>query len=263
MGDHPPGCPAAAAGPRILDFGEWGVYKGQNAPRKEQNMQTGHKARRRRPALMRIVVLITACLMVLPATAQDRAGQFDHYLLALSWMPAFCDQDGDRRDDPRCAPGTGLGWVVHGLWPQHTGGHWPEYCPTPERQPSRRETAARADLFGASGPAWHQWNKHGRCTGLSAADYYTLTREALARLTLPEVFTAIRAPLNVAPEVVEAAFIEANPGLTPEMMVTTCRNDALVELRLCLTRGLEPRPCDPALIRRECALPAARLEALR
>ena len=263
MGDHPPGCPAAAAGPRILDFGEWGVYKGQNAPRKEQNMQTGHKARRRRPALMRIVVLITACLMVLPATAQDRAGQFDHYLLALSWMPAFCDQDGDRRDDPRCAPGTGLGWVVHGLWPQHTGGHWPEYCPTPERQPSRRETAAQADLFGASGPAWHQWNKHGRCTGLSAAGYYTLTREALARLTLPEVFTAIRAPLNVAPEVVEAAFIEANPGLTPEMMVTTCRNDALVELRLCLTRGLEPRPCDPALIRRECALPAARLEALR
>ena len=263
MGDHPPGCPAAAAGPRILDFGEWGVYKGQNAPRKEQNMQTGQKARRRRPALMRIVVLITACLMVLPATAQDRAGQFDHYLLALSWMPAFCDQDGDRRDDPRCAPGTGLGWVVHGLWPQHTGGHWPEYCPTPERQPSRRETAAQADLFGASGPAWHQWNKHGRCTGLSAAGYYTLTREALARLTLPEVFTAIRAPLNVAPEVVEAAFIEANPGLTPEMMVTTCRNDALVELRLCLTRGLEPRPCDPALIRRECALPAARLEALR
>jgi len=263
MGDHAPEDPAAAAGPRILDFGEWGVYKGQNAPRKEQNMRIGHKAHRYRPALLRILVLIVACLAVMPATARNRAGQFDHYLLALSWMPAFCTQDGDRRDDPRCAPGTGLGWVVHGLWPQHAGGGWPEYCATPERAPSRRETAAQADLYGAAGPAWHQWNKHGRCTGLGAAAYYALTREALARLVLPEVFATIHTPQSVAPAVVEAAFIEANPGMTPDMMITTCRHDAIVELRLCLTRGLEPRPCDPELIRRECALTAARLEALR
>jgi len=226
-------------------------------------MQTGHKARRHMAALMRIVVLVAACFTAPPASAQDRAGQFDHYLLALSWMPAFCTAQGDRRNDPRCAPGTGLGWMVHGLWPQHAGGGWPEYCPTSERAPSRRETAAQVDLFGASGPAWHQWNKHGSCTGLSAADYYALTREALARLVLPEVFTAIRAPVSVAPEVVEAAFIAANPGLTHETMITTCRHDALVELRLCLTRTLEPRPCDAALVRRECTRAAARLEALR
>lgn len=226
-------------------------------------MQIGHKAHRLWPVTVRNLILVLACLVAAPAAAQNRAGQFDHYLLALSWMPAFCAFDGDRRDDPRCEPGTGLGWLVHGLWPQHAGGDWPQYCPTPERAPTRRETAAQADLFGASGPAWHQWNKHGRCTGLSAAGYYALTRDALARLALPEVFATIREPVNVAPEVVEAAFIEANPGLTPDMMITTCRNDMLVELRLCLTRGLEPRPCDAALIRRECALPAARLEALR
>jgi len=209
------------------------------------------------------MLLIVAGLTLPPAGAQDRAGQFDHYLLALSWMPAFCALEGDRRADARCAPGTGLGWMVHGLWPQHAGGDWPEYCQTAERAPSRRETAAQADLFGAAGAAWHQWNKHGRCTGLSAATYYALTREALAQLVLPEVFDAIRTPLSVAPEVVEAAFIEANPALTQEMMITTCRNGAIVELRLCLTRGLEPRPCERALLRRECTLGAARLEALR
>lgn len=226
-------------------------------------MQTGHKARSQQPVLMPIVVLIAVWLLALPAAAQDRAGQFDHYLLALSWMPAFCMLEGDRRDDPRCAPGTGLGWTVHGLWPQHAGGGWPEYCPTSERAPSRRQTAAQTDLFGAAGSAWHQWNKHGRCTGLSAAGYYALTREALGRLALPDIFAAVRAPLSVAPEVIEAAFIEANPGLTPDMMITTCRNDALVELRLCLTRDLTPRPCDPALIRRACALSSVRLEAVR
>lgn len=223
-------------------------------------MQIGHKAHRF-PAVL--LTLVATCLIAPPIKAQDQAGQFDHYLLALSWMPAYCAQEGDRRNDQRCEAGTGLGWVMHGLWPQHAGGGWPEYCATPERAPTRRETAAQADLFGASGPAWHQWNKHGRCTGLSAADYYALTRAALAQLALPEVFTSVRAPLTVAPGVVEEAFIEANPGLAPDMMVTTCRNDALVELRLCLTRELEPRPCDAALFRRECALPTVRLEALR
>lgn len=222
-------------------------------------MQTGHKACRVRPFAM----LLSACLLAMPATAQDRAGAFDHYLLALSWMPAYCALEGDRREDTRCAPGTRLGWMVHGLWPQHAGGAWPEYCATTERAPSRRETAAQADLFGAAGPAWHQWNKHGRCTGLDAAGYYALTREALDRLVLPDVFERVEAPLILAPEVVEAAFIEVNPALTSDMMITTCRGNAIVELRLCMTRDLEPRPCDEALFHRACSLDAARLAPLR
>ncbi|HHX90723.1 MAG TPA: ribonuclease T2 [Paracoccus sp.] len=226
-------------------------------------MHDGHIAPRFRLNLLLLVVLMVTSLARAPVMAQDRAGEFDHYLLALSWMPAFCAQTGDRRDDLRCEAGTGLGWVVHGLWPQHVGGDWPEYCPTPARAPTRRETEAQADLFGASGPAWHQWNKHGRCTGLEAQGYFALTREAVARLVMPEVFTAIEEPLRVAPEVIEAAFIEANPGLTPDMMITTCPNRALLELRVCLTRDLEPRPCDPALLRRECPLRAPLLEALR
>jgi len=200
-----------------------------------------------------------------PVTAQDnarnRAGAFDHYLLALTWMPAFCTLDGARPDDDRCQPGRRLGWMVHGLWPQHLGGSWPEYCQTAHRPPSRAETAAQADLFGSGGSAWHQWNKHGRCTGLSAADYYALTRLAAGRLVLPEVFDRIDAPLRIAPQVIEDAFVEANPGLTPGMMVTTCRSDALVELRLCLNRDLSPRPCDPEV--RRCRLGAAQLLPLQ
>jgi len=263
MGDRPPGTPAAAARPRILDFGECWVYKTQNHARKEQNMSTAHKARNLWAVLALMIATLVAALGAAPAAAQDRAGDFDHYLLALSWMPAFCAHQGDRRGDARCEPGTRLGWMVHGLWPQHQGGAWPEYCLTAHRDPSRRETAAEADLFGASGAAWHQWNKHGRCTGLSPRDYYALTRAALRGLTLPDVFAAIETPLIIAPEVIEAAFIEANPALAPEMMVTTCTHSAIVELRLCLTRDLAPRPCDEALFLRECALNAARLHPLR
>jgi ribonuclease T2 len=214
-------------------------------------------------SLLRRLGGVVAVLLALaaPAAAQNRAGAFDHYILALSWMPAFCASEGEARGDARCAPGTRHGWMVHGLWPQHRGGTWPEYCPTAERPPTRRETAEQADLFGASGAAWHQWNKHGRCTGLSAQGYYALTRAALDRLTLPAIFQRIDQPLSVAPDVIEAAFIEDNPGLTGDMMVTTCRRDTLVELRLCLNRDLSPRPCDAEV--RSCALRSARLLPLR
>jgi len=208
------------------------------------------------------VVLIFAALTQ-PAAAQDRAGEFDHYLLALSWIPAYCADDGDERRDPRCDDGSIIGWAVHGLWPQHRGGDWPEYCNTSQRSPSRRETTDEADLFGTSGSAWHQWNKHGRCTGLSARNYYLLVEEAVSRVDLPEVFEGITRELRVDPDVVEAAFIEANPDLNRDMMVTTCAQGDLVELRVCMTRDLEPRICDAATVQRECRLSAATLLPLR
>ena len=211
--------------------------------------------------LLRRLALLVALALTVPAAAGE--ARFDHYLLALTWMPSFCALEGDARDDARCAPGSGHGWMVHGLWPQETGGTWPEYCPTRHGNPSRQETAAQADLFGASGPAWHQWNKHGSCTGLSAGDYYALTRAAVAALVLPETFAAMETGAVLSPEMVEAAFAEVNPGLDAGMMITTCRRDLIVELRLCLTRELEPRPCDGAVLQRSCARNWAHLPALR
>ena len=86
--------------------------------------------------------LVTAALLLAfcapAALAQDRAGEFDSYLLALSWIPAYCATDGDERDDPRCEDGRRVGWAVHGLWPQHDDGGWPEYCHTSQRSPSRQ-----------------------------------------------------------------------------------------------------------------------------
>lgn len=208
------------------------------------------------------LVLWLICMAPLAAQS-NRAGQFDHYLLALTWMPSFCALEGDGRDDPRCERGARAGWMLHGLWPQHQGGAWPEYCQTSARAPSRAQTAAMAWLFGTSGAAWHQWNKHGRCTGLDAAGYYALSAEAVESVTLPEVFGALDRDLRIDPEVIEAAFREANPQLTPNMMLVTCRGRMVYELRICLERDLSPRTCDAALFARECALSTAELPALR
>ena len=214
---------------------------------------------------MRGVFGLLATLMLLASAALadgDKAGRFDYYVLSLGWSPSWCALEGDRRVSDQCDPRHDFGFTLHGLWPQFTVG-WPSYCPTAERPPSRQMTADMADIMGSGGLAWHQWDKHGRCSGLSARDYFALVRRATGAIHLPEVFAGVNRELRIDPDVVEAAFIEANPELTPDMMVTSCQRGDLVELRICLTRSLDPMECDRETLRRECSLDAATLLPLR
>lgn len=209
--------------------------------------------------------LALSILCALSAQAQDRgpgkAGEFDYYLLALSWSPTWCALTGDARDDPQCDAGRGLAFTVHGLWPQYDQG-FPSDCFTTKPDPSTRQTEAMADIMGGAGLAFYEWKKHGRCSGLSAADYFATLRAAHAAIIIPPVFGQVHRDLTVAPQVIEDAFLEANPGLTDRMMSVTCKQGRIQELRLCLTRDLRPRDCAPD-VARDCSLPEALLEAPR
>lgn len=174
----------------------------------------------------------------------------DYYLLALSWVPSWCAADGDARNAAQCT--TGAGWLVHGLWPQYAAGGWPEYCATDARDPSRAQTRAMADIMGDGGFAWHQWKKHGRCSGLSAEAYFARTRAAFARLAWPDALSDIARPIRATPEAVETAFRAANPGFGADMVIATCRDGHLQELRLCLGPDLAPRDCGADVLERAC-----------
>lgn len=184
-------------------------------------------------------------LLAGPAMAEgERAGDFDYYVAALSWSATWCALQGDMRRDPQCAAGQGITFVLHGLWPQHEEG-WPSYCRTVERDPTRGETAAVADVFGGAGAAFYQWKKHGRCSGLSAKDYFARARQVRDAVRIPEVFGKIDRRLTVPAGVVEEAFTETNRALTPEMVTVTCEAGLIDEVRICLTKDLSPRPCAP------------------
>jgi ribonuclease T2 len=71
----------------------------------------------------------------------ERAGDFDYYVMALSWSANWCAATGDARDDPQCDAGRGINFVLHGLWPQYEDG-WPSFCRTTERDPQRSGRAA-------------------------------------------------------------------------------------------------------------------------
>lgn len=211
--------------------------------------------------MRQLIAALTLALGTLPAWAEDRAGQFDYYVLALSWTPNWCADEGDRRRDDRCRTGAGLGWGLHGLWPQHERG-WPQYCRTTHRDPTRAETAAMGQFMGSSGLAWHQWQKHGRCSGLSAQEYFIASAKAMGRVKLPDVFEKLQKSVTLPARVVEEAFLEANPGMTRDMVTVTCKSRAIQEVRVCLTRDLQPRRCGADVIR-DCTLRDAGMAPVR
>lgn len=196
------------------------------------------------------------------ARAEDKAGDFDYYVLALSWHPTWCATEGDGRAAPECRAGAGRAFTLHGLWPQHDRG-WPEFCRSAARDPGRTDTAAMADIMGSPGLAWYQWRKHGRCTGMDGRAYLAQSRAAYEAIRIPPVLAGLTRDVRLPARVVEEAFIEANPGLSPDMITITCRNGRIHEARICLTRdGLEPRRCAPDT-RRDCTLGAALMDGLR
>lgn len=178
----------------------------------------------------------------------EKPGRFDYFVLSLSWSPNWCERTGDAQRSDQCDARHDHGWILHGLWPQFHRGY-PSYCKTVAQPPSRGMTAAMADVMGTPGLAWHQWKKHGTCSGLTAADYFALSRKAYEQVNRPEVFRKLERTVRLPASVVEEAFLEANPGWHKDMLTITCKDGHIQEARLCLSRDLEPVPCGQDVVR--------------
>ena len=83
------------------------------------------------------------------ADTQAAPGTFDFYLLNLSWSPEFC---ATHAGSPEC--GHGLGFVVHGLWPQDTSGDYPEDC-SDARGPTNPQSYT--DIIPTVSLIAHEW----------------------------------------------------------------------------------------------------------
>jgi ribonuclease T2 len=207
------------------------------------------------------LAIVAICLGSAAQAQGERAGDFDYYVMSLGWSSNWCALTGDDRDDPQCDAGRGLTWTLHGLWPQFEQGY-PSDCRTGEGDPNRGDTAQMADIMGGSGLAFHEWKKHGRCSGLSAKDYYSTLRQAYKTVVIPPIFSRITKDLHVPASVIEDAFAESNPRIARDQMTVTCSNGMIQEMRICLTKDLQPRRCGADAIK-DCSMKDAELEAVR
>src|SRR6185312_6832926 len=120
---------------------------------------------------MRGFALTAAVILVLAnaAAAQERRanepGQFDFYVLALSWSPSYCASVQERGNEralqaSRQQCGTRpFSFVVHGLWPQYEKG-FPRDCQKPAPRVDRGLVDSMLDLMPSPRLVYNEWDRH-------------------------------------------------------------------------------------------------------
>ena len=199
-------------------------------------------------APVKAIWLALAAMLALagPAAAQhrgggDKTGEFDFYVLSLSWSPTYCQQS-DRPDPTQCGLAKRFAFVVHGLWPQYERG-FPSDCRVTGRFPTRQQVDDMLDIMPSPGLVRYQWRKHGTCSGLDPRSYFDTLRAAAAKVKTPADFMSADREREVSPADVERAFIDANPGMKPAGIAVQCRDGDMQEVRVCMTKDLAFRPC--------------------
>ena len=198
--------------------------------------------------ISRLAVGLLASFAALFATVafgqerRDVAGRFDYYQLALSWSPSYCAEAGGR-DPLQCGRDRRYAFVVHGLWPQNERG-WPSNCPStqpPDVAASLRQSML--DIMPSPRLVEHEWDDHGVCTGLTPQAYFGLTRRVFSKVVIPPAYRALERTLMVTGAEVEAAFVNANPGMTRAMVAVQCDRARLKEVRVCVSKAGAFRAC--------------------
>ena len=212
-----------------------------------------------RPRCAIVLCFALLCSFV-TANAQDARqnapGEFDFYVLSMSWSPSFCEagsERGSRREPDQQCGERPYAFVVHGLWPQYERG-FPEFCQVPAPRLDRTIVGTMLDVMPAPRLVYHEWDRHGTCSGLSARAYFDTVRKARAVVKIPTEYMEVKAPLTVTPDEVEEAFVKANPGMTRAAIAVGCDNRRLREVRICLSKELRFRDCteiDQRTCRRE------------
>lgn len=172
---------------------------------------------------------------------------FDYWVLALSWSPEYCASSEARPDSQQCA--RPREFIVHGLWPQYERGH-PESCDNRSGVPFRIVDRVEP-LMPDRGLVFHQWKKHGSCSGLGVEDYFVQIERAMESLRIPSEALARATTHRTSRARLEREFLVVNPRLSAPSITLECRDGYLREVRICLDRDLRPRACG-ADLRESC-----------
>ena len=184
------------------------------------------------------------------AGGQARApGDFDYYLLALSWSPEFCASPAGHKPEKKSQCDQHFGFVIHGLWPQLRKGGYPESCaPSTPVDPESVKVAMSGDLRIPPGDAafvQHEWDKHGTCTGLSQADYFKKEADAAGEIVIPDDLKNPTAPLSISSDQVKTLFTNSNPEIqAKDLEVIVDGQGQYSEIHICLSKTLEYTSCE-------------------
>src|SRR6202166_3455054 len=200
-------------------------------------------------ALSVVALALTLAVAAAQESRQGTPGQFDYYVLSLSWSPSFCETASGNASRQQCGPRP-YSFVVHGLWPQYERG-FPESCQVPPPRLDHRIMSSMLDLMPAPRLIYHEWDQHGTCSGLSAAAYFETVRDARSLVNIPPQYSGLESVLTVNPNDVRNEFVKVNPKLTTGAIAIDCDKQRLREVRICFDKDLGFRDC-PEVVRQTC-----------
>ncbi|MGE0148290.1 MAG: ribonuclease T [Parvibaculaceae bacterium] len=208
-----------------------------------------HPPAGRRRARLAAWLLALAGLTIAAAAASARgpsSGNFDYYVLSLSWSPTYCGSQAGRGDRQQCGTGRAYAFVVHGLWPQYERG-WPENCRSRETWVPDETIDAMLDIMPSKKLIIHEWRKHGGCSGLRMQSYFQMIRDLFGTLRIPARYLSPQAVIMTTPEELVGDFVKTNRDLTSDMLSVQCGNSRgsarLAELRICFGKDGRLRSC--------------------
>ena len=182
-------------------------------------------------------------------------GNFDYYLLTLSWAPQFCASNASARTSDECNPSKHMGLVVHGLWPQYDNGKWPQNCASTPPVASATVNHMMPIMPG-SGLIQHEWAKHGTCSGLSADQYFSAIEKFYNGLTVPSDFKQPTSGAQSSPSDIEQKFATANKAPQGAFRVS-CPQNEFSAVEICLTKDFQYQACPNTL--KECRAPQVKV----
>jgi len=186
-----------------------------------------------------------------PTTSDASAGDFDYFLLTLSWAPEFCATNPNGRKSIECAPSQHRGLVVHGLWPQYDSGKWPQDCAS--TPPVSSSTANHMmPIMPGKQLIQHEWEKHGTCSGMSVEDYFGAIEKLYNGLEVPGEFKKPTDSAQTTPAAIEQKFASANNAPKTAFRVS-CPQNEFSAVEVCLSKELQYQACPSTL--KECRAP--------
>lgn len=182
------------------------------------------------------------------APTDATTGDFDYFLLTLSWAPEFCASNPKGAKSAECDPKKHMGLVVHGLWPQYDNGKWPQDCASTPPVASSTINHMMPIMPGKD-LIQHEWSKHGTCSGLAVQDYFGAIEKLYNGLEVPDEFKKPSASAQTNAAEIEKKFVAANNAPKGAFRVS-CPQNEFSAVEICLTKDLQYQACPTTV--KEC-----------